>query len=256
VLAATCLAYPTAMAAPTAAPLTEEVQDLSQIDHILLGTPDLDTGIAFAKALFGVQPEMGGSHPDGTRNALLSLADKTFLEILAPDPAQGRCPGMAEALRQLPSPALLTWATRSNDDLVTAATRAAAEGLVPIGPAHSSRTSANGNVLNFDLLFLAGHPYGAIVPFLIDWDPTAPHTGATAPRAGTLADFTVRTPDADPVSALLRNMQIPAQVLVDTAPSLAARVVLPDGRSVVLRSSEATMAIRTHFYDPSTPCQR
>jgi len=57
------------------------------LDHILLGSSDLDEGIAFVKKHTGVTAAFGGVHPGrGSRNALLSLGEKHYLEIIAPTP--------------------------------------------------------------------------------------------------------------------------------------------------------------------------
>src|SRR5277367_182111 len=85
------------------------------LDHILLGCNDLDRGIDFGEKHTGVRAAFGGVHPGrGTRNALLSLGDRHYLEIIAPDPQQPGAPDHYGLLR-LTQPRLVGWAAHPGD---------------------------------------------------------------------------------------------------------------------------------------------
>src|SRR5712664_1765942 len=94
----------------------------SLLDHFILGCADLDRGIDFVEQHTGVRAAFGGVHPGrGTRNALLSLGERHYLEIMALDPAQnvapvpGSRPSQIAKLRELKEPRIVGWAVHSGD---------------------------------------------------------------------------------------------------------------------------------------------
>ena len=155
------------------------------LDHILLGSNDLNTGIAFVEGHTGVRAAIGGVHPGrGTRNALLSLGERRYLEIIAPDPAQDKVPDFAAPLVQKlkslsDSPARRMG--RSPGQHRSACGRLKAAGIAFDGPRDGSRSRPDGRLLKWKTLNLADDHKG-VLPFFIEWDATSTHPSSRFAR--------------------------------------------------------------------------
>jgi hypothetical protein len=205
-----------------------------ELDHILWAAPDLDAGSALIGQLTGVDPARGGSHAGfGTRNSLLSLG-ATYLEIIAPDPAQslegnrgGRIAGLAE-------PGLATFAVRTTD-LDAYAAAAARAGIRTKGPIEMGRTRPDGVRLDWACLYIEDTVFGEMIPFAIDWK-ASPHPSASTPSGVTLREFTVLHPQAGALARIYGEMGIDVPVRLAAKAGFIALLTTPRG-DVLLTSS-------------------
>jgi catechol 2,3-dioxygenase-like lactoylglutathione lyase family enzyme len=178
----------------------------SSFDHVQLGCNDLDQGIAFVEQKTGVKAAFGGVHPGrGSRNALLKLGERRYLEILAPDPAQGRSMDV-RALYRIESPRLLEWVAHVDDlDPVIKALAAANIETKPVFP--GSRKRPDGKLLRWRALNLKDNR-GGVLPFFIEWSADSAHPSSDAPAGCELKSFTVIDPAPDQVRATFRTLRL------------------------------------------------
>jgi Glyoxalase-like domain len=201
------------------------------VDHLLLGVPDLDRGISWVEQKAGVKAVVGGSHPGvGTRNALLSLGGRQYLEIIAPDPTQSTF-GFRVDLRKLTEPRLVTWAAASTD-LDSLARRATAAGQRVRGPRDGSRVTPAGATLKWRSLSVEHDLASADVdpiPFFIQWAADTTHPSATSPKGCELQSFAIQHPKPEALLALLKAVGIDATVTTAPAARLRATLRTPNG---------------------------
>lgn len=200
------------------------------LDHLVYAVPDLSEAVDSLARLTGVAPVQGGRHARyGTHNALVSLGDGSYLELISTDPDAPAPNGPRPfGLDRLGVPRLNAWAFRS-DDLGAAIERARTHGL-DLGPAiEMSRELPDGSTLRWELTVPEGGMGTTMVPFFIDWG-SSPHPSDTAPQGIRLTSLVVGHPDPEWYIGLLETFGLDYPVIRAAQPTLQAMLSGPAGR--------------------------
>ena len=185
-----------------------------KLDHIIYATPDLQFGIDTLEGMLGVRATPGGQHPGhGTRNAFIRLGDRTFLEILGPDPDQ---PALDRprwlGIDSLRAPRLNGRAAAESN--LDALVRKAAAGGARLRAIHEGRRE---------------NPDGALVPFFIDWRDS-PHPSQCGAEGVTLISLRGEHSDLAPVQRVLSLLELDLPIQLGPEAALIAELACPRGR--------------------------
>ena len=218
------------LAAPSivwAASAEDEDDVPALLDHIILGSNDLDRGMELIEASLGVRPAVGGVHPGrGTRNALLSLGERRYLEIIAPDPAQQKIVHFPQ-IRQMTDPRLIGWAVHP-PDIAAVAKQLSENKIAFTGPDDGSRKRPDGHVLNWKTINLADDR-GGLLPFFIEWSADSVHPSKDAPKRCQLDYFNVMGLDPAELSQVFKRIGVEVAVERSDKDRLRAHITGPKG---------------------------
>ena len=203
----------------------------ADLDHLLLGSNDLDRGIDWMQERSGVRAIFGGVHPGrGTRNALLSLGPRRYLEIIAPDPQQASATSgndMANRLRATQEPRLIAWAVHTSD-LAGLVQKAAAAGIGIENPRDGSRVRPDGKTLQWRSFGLK-KDFDGVLPFFIEWNLNSIHPSQDAPSGCTLQHFLIESSAMKDVQMVAGKLGLEVELKLAKAPVLRARIIGKNG---------------------------
>jgi Glyoxalase-like domain len=203
---------------------------LDMVDHLVYATPDLNTGIGRLETLLGVRASPGGQHPGrGTRNALISLGPRTYIEIIGPDPEQPKPDRPRQfGIDDLSEPRLVTWAAKESDP-AKRFDEARKHGIKLGELGNGSRKRPDGLLLTWRYTDPRTVVADGIVPFFIDWGRT-PHPADSAAPGGRLVSLRAEHPDADRVKTMLGQLGVALPVTRGSKPALIATIDSSRGR--------------------------
>ena len=220
----------------------EHVAAPTPVDHVVLAARTLEEGAAWAERTLGARPAFGGRHPQwGTHNAILSLGEGCYLELLAPDPdapgprAGVQAFGMERVLAGDGTPRPVAWMARvpAGGGALEAACGALRAAGVECGEIRDgARLRPDGTELRWRLAVPPRPVLGGAVPWPIAWD-AAEHPSRAAPAGGRLSWLEVAHPEPARVRAALDAVGC-TQVRVKHGPEPAIAAGVACGRGVVV----------------------
>ncbi len=208
---------------------------ITRLDHFVLAISDLERGMDEFERLTNVRPAFGGEHVLlGTHNALVSLGNKQYLEVLAPRPGAE----LHDVFRGVENYEHLTpfrWSVATTNVATTRAQLLDA-GFVVKPSIPGERTTADGRTLRWTMLFLdESHDVNA--PFFIEWTADTTHPSTTTPTGCSLRSYSVSAIDDERLRQLCAaaNLQV---AVIQGQPSMQIDLASPAG-PVTLRDNGA-----------------
>lgn len=202
---------------------------VSEIDHLVYLAPDVDEAVQDLARRLGVRPTAGGRHARwGTRNALVGLSSRSYLEILGPDPERAdprRPPGFG--LDGMSGARLALWAI-ATDDLEGRSDAARRRGVRLGEVSGGSRERPDGRTVSWRLTDPETVLGDGLVPFLIEWGDSR-HPAVDAPPGCILLGLRGEHPDPERVRRMLEAVGAPIPIARAPAPRLIATLRSPMG---------------------------
>jgi len=202
----------------------------TMLDHLVYAASELEQAIQSIESKIGVRAAPGGKHAGGlTHNALLSLGDGSYLEIIAPVPGvEAPAGALPFGLGTLSTARLVAWAVAvDNVERRVAAARAA--GYDPWEIVTGGRDLPGGGHLSWRLAVKPEPGADGLVPFLIQWT-SEPHPSATATKGCRFLSLRAEHPEPQSVVAMLEALAVELAVTAADEPRLIATLDTPNGR--------------------------
>jgi hypothetical protein len=173
----------------------------------------------------GVKPVYGGKHPRGTHNALVSLGDGTYVEIIAVQKGVTP-PEDFTGLAQLHTLTPIGWAVSSKDS-AQLRNRLEAAGMAVTETTSGSRTTPAGKTLSWQTFNLKDNFEEA--PFFIAWSAQTAHPSTTSPTGCKLQQWRIAGPHQKNLEQLRQALDLHVDVADAKATAMRLALTCPKG---------------------------
>lgn len=154
---------------------------MREIDHIVYCVPDLEQAINNFHEKTGTKPIIGGRHlKKGTRNALVNLGNKCYLEFLAIDKDSQVAAPRWMGIDLINEPTITRWSLKSTDlEAEQTILNSYNPSLAAIE--EGERITAEGELLKWQMTLPISTPEIELVPFMTDWSQSDMHPTDSIP---------------------------------------------------------------------------
>lgn len=200
------------------------------IDHIVYCVIDLDQAIDTLEKKLGVKATLGGRHTsEGTKNALIHLGNKCYLEILAIDRSNDKITAPRwMGIEYIQEATVTRWAIKS-DDIHTDSHLLSAYNNKMGKVTEGSRNMTNGKSLHWQIAMPLATPKINIVPFITDWSNSEAHPTDTLDHPCKLLELRLNHPNPTEIQNLFGQMDIDISINSTNDVSIVAVIQCPNG---------------------------
>jgi hypothetical protein len=198
---------------------------LNNIDHIVYAVPDFDNAIDDLEAKLGIKPVIGGRHLlRGTKNALLNLGNRCYLEILAIDPENTTFNGPRwMGIDLITRPTITRWAiqtTKIEEDSQIINKQHQELGSL----AEGERKTPEGETLRWKMTLPLPAPEIDVIPFLLDWSASDFHPTDKLENGCLLQNITLYYPLPEMIETILEKLAFKMKVSTAGAPKITIQI--------------------------------
>jgi hypothetical protein len=206
---------------------SEDTNVAIHIDHVMVGVSNLERAVSDFEKATGFRPVFGGKHPSGTQDALVSLGNGTYLELIAP-PSDAK-PSQPGDLAKLDKPTPIGWALSAADAQLLRE-RLSKNGFPLTDLKAGSRLTPSGATLRWETFGLKDESQGA--PLFIIWGPQSPHPSSTSPAGCTLDHWTVGGPNPELLARLQKVLGLSFEISKAPQEQFTLSLSCPKGKVV------------------------
>ena len=179
-----------------------------KIDHVILGINDLEKGMKTFNDQSGVMPKFGGFLPAfGTHNALISLGNNSYLEIIAPQPNLDPVDSAFGGLEKYAALTPIGWALQV-EDLQEVVNQLNNNKITHSGIKPGARKTSNRGWLRWHTVFLKNAQKLSINPFFIKWETDSAHPSLTEPAGCSLNSVEVTKGKHEYLNNIIHAMDV------------------------------------------------
>lgn len=195
-----------------------------KLDHIILVINDLEKGISQFKELTGISPVFGGVHPNSfTQNAIVSLGNQSYIEILAPRSDLDSIPKWIMEFEDLTP---IGWAVTSKSIDITR-NKLLSFDYVISDPISGSRETPWGDKLIWTTFSLLDKN-SFVFPFFISWEENVIHPSENAPKGCRLNELQLFTND-NSLAKLSTTLNLDLSIINGPEDKIVLRIRTPKG---------------------------
>ncbi len=179
------------------------------LDHIVLAVPDIEQTIQELSEKLGVLPSIGGKHlTRGTKNALLHLGNKCYLEILAIDHENNTFWGPRwMGVDLITKPTITRWALQT--DRIDTKSKCLTQHNPKLGNiVDGERKTPEGETLRWKMTLPQPEPEVDIIPFYLDWSLSDIHPTDRLEKGCSLQKITFYSPHPDKEKRVLEDLSL------------------------------------------------